>query len=150
MFDLNKLPDRILKRTAGLSWICDDVGMSNATIFLFDEMVLKIEKVSRTTEPEKLLLNWLYGKLPVPKIIETVTQDGYSFLLMSKLSGEMACSDNRPWGFAPVGSYASNSSKVLRLGHSGEMENGAPNGRRFTVYATTRLELLLSRAPDMF
>lgn len=57
-------------------------------------MALKIEKVSRSSEHEKLLLNWLDGKFPTPKIIESVTQDGYNFLLMSKLSGEMACSDN--------------------------------------------------------
>ena len=94
MFDLNRLPKKIKKKIAGLDWTCDDVGMSDSTLMLFDEIVLKIEKTSRSSEHEKLLLDWLDGKLPVPKIIEAVTQDGYSFLLMSKLPGEMACSDN--------------------------------------------------------
>jgi len=94
VFELNKLPDKISKRIAGLNWTCDNVGMSDSTIYLFDEMVLKIEKASRSSDNEKQLLAWLNGKLPVPKIIETVTQDDYSFLLMSKLPGEMACSDN--------------------------------------------------------
>jgi kanamycin kinase/aminoglycoside 3'-phosphotransferase-3 len=94
MFDLNKLPEEISKKIFGLSWICDDVGMSDSTILLFDEMVLKIEKVSRSSGHEGRLLRWLDGKIPVPKIIEAVQQDGYSFLLMSKLPGEMACSDN--------------------------------------------------------
>ena len=94
MFDLNKLPQIISKHIAGLDWTSDDVGMSNATILMFNEMVLKIEKISRSSEHEKLLLSWLDGKLPVPKIIESVTQSGYNFLLMSKLPGEMACSDN--------------------------------------------------------
>ncbi len=94
MFDLNRLPEKISKKIAGLDWTCDTVGMSDSTVLLFDEMVLKIEKASRSSEHEKLLLSWLDGKLPTPKIIEAVTQDGYSFLLMSKLSGEMACSDN--------------------------------------------------------
>jgi len=94
MFDLTKLPERISDRIAGLNWNCDNVGMSNSTILLFDEMVLKIEKISRSSENERLLLGWLDGKLPVPKIIDTETRDGYSFLLMSRLPGEMACSDN--------------------------------------------------------
>ena len=94
MFNLDKLPEKISKRIAGLSWTCDDVGMSDSTIYLFGDMVLKIEKISRSSEHEKLLLEWLDGKLPVPKIIEVATQDGFSFLLMSKLPGEMACSEN--------------------------------------------------------
>ena len=94
MFDFNKLPDGISNKIANLDWTCDDVGMSGSTILLFDEMVLKIERASRSSEHEKRLLSWLDDKLPAPKIIETATQDGYSFLLMSKLPGEMACSDN--------------------------------------------------------
>jgi kanamycin kinase/aminoglycoside 3'-phosphotransferase-3 len=61
---------------------------------LFEKIVLKIEKINRYSEHEIKLLDWLDGKLPVPKIIETDKQDGYSFLLMSKLPGEMSCSDN--------------------------------------------------------
>ena len=94
MFDLTKLPKEISNKIAGLSWNGDDVGMSDSTIMLFDEMVLKVEAVSRSSENERKLLDWLDGKLSVPKIIEAKIQDNYSFLLMSKLSGEMACSDN--------------------------------------------------------
>ncbi len=94
MFDLKKLPRSISNKIDGLSWTCDDIGMSGSTILLFDEMVLKIEKTSRFSEHERMLLDWLGGKLPIPQIIETEIQDGYSFLLMSKLSGEMACSDD--------------------------------------------------------
>lgn len=94
MFDLKKLPESISNKIEGKTWTCDDIGMSDSTILLFDDMVLKIEKISRSSENEITLLRWLNGKLPVPKIIEAKTQNGYSFLLMSKLSGEMACSDN--------------------------------------------------------
>ena len=94
MFDLTRLPISIARRIAGLTWDCDDIGMSDSSILLFDDRVLKIEKASRSSENELKLLVWLDGKLPVPKIIEAVTLDGYSFLLMSRLSGEMACSDN--------------------------------------------------------
>jgi kanamycin kinase/aminoglycoside 3'-phosphotransferase-3 len=94
MFDLTKLPTNISRRISGLTWSFDKVGKSGSTILLFDEMVLKIEKISRSSENDIKLLVWLDGKLPVPKIFETETQDGYSFLLMSRLPGEMACSDN--------------------------------------------------------
>jgi len=94
MFDLNKLPKIISNKITGMKWTCDEIGMSGSTILLFDEMVLKIEKISRSSEHEKLLLGWLDGKLSVPKIIETATHDGYSFLLTSRLHGEMACSEN--------------------------------------------------------
>ncbi|MDD4493715.1 MAG: aminoglycoside 3'-phosphotransferase [Eubacteriales bacterium] len=94
MFDLNKLPKGISNKTKNLTWNCDDVGMSDSTVLLFDDMVLKVEKTGRSSEHERTLLGWLDDILPVPKIIAFEIQDGYSFLLMSKLLGEMACSDN--------------------------------------------------------
>jgi len=95
MFDLSVLPDEITSITAGLKWTCDDIGMSDSTILLYEEgMALKIEKTSRSSKHEIMLLSWLDGLLPAPKIIKTVTRGGYSFLLMTRLSGEMACSDN--------------------------------------------------------
>lgn len=94
MFDLAKLPKSIARRVAGLTWSCDDVGMSGSSILLLYDMVLKIEKISRSSENDMKLLGWLDEKFPVPKIIEVVTLDGYSFLLISRLTGEMACSDN--------------------------------------------------------
>jgi kanamycin kinase/aminoglycoside 3'-phosphotransferase-3 len=93
MFNLNNLPERIANKIIGLNWTYDDVGMSDSAILLFDDMVLKIEKVTRSSENEKKLLSWLDGKLPVPKIVEAASQDDYSFLLMSRLPGSMACSD---------------------------------------------------------
>lgn len=93
MFDLTNIPPKILGKIADQSWYCDNIGMSGSTILLYDKMVLKIEKVRRSSEHEKMLLEWLAGKFPVPQIIEAEKQDDYSFLLMSRLSGEMACSD---------------------------------------------------------
>ena len=70
------------------------MGMSGAAILVFAEMVLKIEKVSFSSEHEVKLLSWLDGKLPVPKIIESETRNGYNYLLMSRIPGKMACSDS--------------------------------------------------------
>ena len=94
MFDLTKLPGRISKKITDLNWNSDSVGKSDSTVILFEKMVMKIEKITRNSEQELILLDWLDGKLPVPKIIEAEKQDGYSFLLMSKMPGEMVCTGN--------------------------------------------------------
>jgi kanamycin kinase/aminoglycoside 3'-phosphotransferase-3 len=91
---INNLPPRIAAKVYGLPHQQDTIGMSGSTILLFDEMVLKIEKTSRSSINEQKLLAWLDGKLPAPRMIEAETRDETSYLLMSKLPGEMACSDH--------------------------------------------------------
>ena len=91
MFDTTKLPKRISTAIKGMDWTYDSAGKSKSTIMLFTDMVLKIEKTTRSSQQEIELLNWLDDKLPVPKIIEAETQDGNSFLLMTKMPGEMVC-----------------------------------------------------------
>lgn len=39
------------------------------------------------------MMNWLEGKVPVPKIICYHTENGKNYLLMSKISGKMSCDD---------------------------------------------------------
>jgi len=90
----DNLPESIAAWIAGLPYRCDDVGESGSTILLYDTMALKVEKISRSSAHERALLAWLEGKLPVPGIIEAEKRDGMSFLLMSRLPGEMACSEN--------------------------------------------------------
>ncbi|MCL2462068.1 MAG: aminoglycoside 3'-phosphotransferase [Defluviitaleaceae bacterium] len=94
MFDLSTLPDNIASKIEDVTYTLDDFGCSGSTIMLFDKIVLKIEKISHSSEHELKLLNWLHGKLPVPKIIGAETRDGCSFLLMSRLPDEMTCSEN--------------------------------------------------------
>ncbi len=94
MFDLSKIPESIQKRVVGQKWIYDSVGQSEATILIYDNMVLKIEDNSSLSQNELKLLYWLKGKLPVPMVIEAVQQYEYSFILMSRLEGEIARSDN--------------------------------------------------------
>ena len=92
-FDLSRLPRDIAQHIEGRSWQHDDIGLSGSTILLFDDRVLKIAPQNRFTINETVLLYWLEGKLPVPKVIQAATQDGVSYLLMTKLIGEMAMSD---------------------------------------------------------
>ncbi len=111
--DLAKLPERIVRRVNGLPYTMDTMGMSGSTILLFDKMVLKIEKVSRSSVNEHRLLEWLGGRLPVPEIIEHETREGISFLLMTRLPGEMACSESRLRGMGDTVSALAAALKML-------------------------------------
>lgn len=73
---LANMSEGISGKIKGLKWSHDKVEMSNSTVLIFDEMVLKIEKISGSSKHEVKLLNWLADKLPFPKIIKTELQDG--------------------------------------------------------------------------
>lgn len=54
----------------------DSVGMSVSKVLLFEDMVLKIQPENEETQNEHLMMEWLDGKLPVPKVICHEIQDG--------------------------------------------------------------------------
>lgn len=68
--------------------------MSGASVYLFDDMVLKVQASSVEAENEYAMLRWMDGKLPVPKIIEYENTNKLSYLLMSRCAGEIACCDS--------------------------------------------------------
>ena len=70
--------------------ICN-IGLSGATVHIYDDMVLKIQKQSTESERELAMMDWLKDKMPVPRIIEHANANKLSFFLMSKCSGKMAC-----------------------------------------------------------
>ncbi len=71
----------------------DKIGMSDSQVLLFDDMVLKIEGQREESDNEYKMLTWLAGKLPVPKVICFERENGMNYLLMSRVEGEMLCSD---------------------------------------------------------
>ncbi|WP_313134311.1 hypothetical protein [Anaerocolumna sp.] len=56
----------------------DTIGMSNAQVICFDEMVLKIEKQSEESDMEHKMMTWLADKLPVPRILCLEKENGMS------------------------------------------------------------------------
>lgn len=86
-------PPKIALHTAGKDFTMDATGLSGASIALFKDMVLKSEPVSEESENHTAMLRWLENKLPAPRILETVVQDGRRWTLMTRLPGEMACAD---------------------------------------------------------
>ncbi|MCH5316704.1 MAG: aminoglycoside 3'-phosphotransferase [Eubacterium sp.] len=94
MIELKNLPIEIYRLIKDLSYQTDSIGESDSTVLLFENMVLKIEKSSPQADNERGVMNWLRGKLPVPKVIAFAQENGYNYLLMSKLEGEMSCSEH--------------------------------------------------------
>jgi kanamycin kinase/aminoglycoside 3'-phosphotransferase-3 len=53
------LPDKIYKIVCDKPFITDDIGMSNSSVLIFDDMVLKIQPSLKRTENEHIMMNWL-------------------------------------------------------------------------------------------
>ncbi|HOP10266.1 MAG TPA: aminoglycoside 3'-phosphotransferase [Oscillospiraceae bacterium] len=88
---METLPEAIRRHIEGKPYRADDIGCSKASVLLFDHMVLKIAKSD--SNKERKILTWLEGKLPAPRLIAFEQQNGFNYLLMSKIPGEMACSE---------------------------------------------------------
>lgn len=74
-------------------YIINTVGMTNSKVLIFDDYVLKIEKETIESNNEKDVLEFLQGKVKVPKIIAHIKENGINYLLMTKLDGYMAYED---------------------------------------------------------
>lgn len=88
-----RFPEKIKAVISDRLYQTDNIGMSGSNILLFDDMVLKIQKHGFESENEYKILQYLDGKLPVPKPIVYESDGGYSYLLMSKTDGKMLCDD---------------------------------------------------------
>lgn len=88
-----KLPEKIKKYTDGKSYSTENIGRSDSQVLIFDEFVLKIEKSCTYSDNEHYILKTMHGLIPIPSVIAFESCDGYNYLLMSKLCGEMACSE---------------------------------------------------------
>lgn len=90
MKDLQKY-SKIKRLIADKSFTVDDIGMSGNQVLIFEDMVLKIENCSDSIDQQVRMMQWLEGKIPVPKVIAYEVEDEKSCLLMSKVNGVMSC-----------------------------------------------------------
>ncbi|MBP3544043.1 MAG: aminoglycoside 3'-phosphotransferase [Lachnospiraceae bacterium] len=88
-----QIPLKILQLTGDREYQLDDIGMSESQVYCFEDMVLKIEKERENSNNEHSMMGWLADKLPVPEILCFVQENHTNFLLMSRMSGEMSCSE---------------------------------------------------------
>ena len=86
------LPEKIKAMIGTELFSIDEVGMSDSSVLLFEDKVLKIQTVCEESENEYNMMRWLYKILPVPKVLGFERRNGKSYLLMTRVSGEMSCS----------------------------------------------------------
>lgn len=92
-----KLPQTIQKLTKNMIYEKNEVGCSGASLYHYinndKDYYLKVEKINSVFEHEQKILQWLQKKLPVPKIVAQCREHGNDYLLMTKVDGEMAFSE---------------------------------------------------------
>lgn len=79
------LKDRTLTR--------EGIGMSGAEVFCCAGMVLKIEPRDPESDNNLAMLRWLEGKVNAPKVVAQEIVGETRYLLMTRLPGKMACSE---------------------------------------------------------
>lgn len=85
------IPERIMELIGSEAFETDTIGKSASSVLLFEDKVLKIRPITRESDNEVKIMRWLGGKLPVPRILASEEVDGKSYLLMSRIPGDMAC-----------------------------------------------------------
>jgi len=88
------LPSPIAKIIANRPFAPNLAGMSGAQVRVFDDMVLKIRPVSEESRQEESIMNFLAGKLPVPRVLCAAQENGMDYLLMTRVPGKMACDES--------------------------------------------------------
>lgn len=89
------IPAKIAERLGNEPFQTDDIGRSDSAVLLFSDKVLKIEKTSDMSDNEYEILRWLEGKLRAPRVLGFARENGFNYLLMSRLTGDMACRTDR-------------------------------------------------------
>ncbi len=91
------LPDIIKKHLDGMQCTQNEVGCSQASVYrYFSEtkvLFLKVEPKSGELEKEYKNLSWMSGRLPVPRMIEWVSEENADYLLIEDIGGKMLCDE---------------------------------------------------------
>lgn len=88
------LPDSIYQLIKGKTCKRDVNALRGSEFLFFDDSVLKITPCSSEDEEIVLIMKWLDGKIPVPKVIACENKKESQYLLMSRVPGQMACDDS--------------------------------------------------------
>lgn len=90
------LPEKIKSLIGNETYSFDRVGMSDSTVILLSDKILKIQNINIESDNEYQLMEWLQDKLPVPRVLayEMDENKNKNYLLMTKVPGEMSCADH--------------------------------------------------------
>jgi len=87
------LPESIRRAIGERSWKPEDIGHSGASVLMFEDMVLKIQPEGNMAANEVQIMNWLQGRLPVPRVLATELADGMRYSLMTRMPGHYLCTE---------------------------------------------------------
>lgn len=99
------IPKELKKIINDLPYKINYIGMSSSIIIEYSEMILKITPNCEEAINEKNVMEYLNGKIKVPQIIFFKMANKYTYLLMSKVKGLMACDDsylNDPYNLSKI------------------------------------------------
>ncbi len=91
-----KLPPKLEKILEKFDWSINTVGCSKTDVFKLTKeertLYLKVNKPESVfnLEKEKIILNWIRDRLPVPEVIFFSTFEGKEFLLISEIEGNVS------------------------------------------------------------
>jgi kanamycin kinase/aminoglycoside 3'-phosphotransferase-3 len=93
----NNWPFKIRDKIKNMEIRENKVGCSTANVYKFvsntENYYLKIDSKNGELKSEYQNINWLCGKIPVPKIIEWASDEETDYLLISEINGLMLCDD---------------------------------------------------------
>ena len=92
------LPEQIAKLVKNRNHEMNGIGMSDSDVYIFDDMVLKIQKADVQTRNERAALEWLKGNAMdmteyFPVLLSYEETGGYSYTLESRIKGKMLCDE---------------------------------------------------------
>lgn len=85
------LPEKISSLVAGKKFETDHIGMSQASVLVYEDKIVKVQECNEEAENEYHMLQYLHNKLPVPLLYAYEISNDKSYLLMSKCNGQMLC-----------------------------------------------------------
>jgi kanamycin kinase/aminoglycoside 3'-phosphotransferase-3 len=86
---LESLPEGIKEILQEQEYTIDSIGRSNSHIWIFDELVLKIESKSKQAKNEYQMLKWMKENIIVPNIKGYAVDTKNQYLLMTRFKGQM-------------------------------------------------------------
>lgn len=67
------------------------VGLSGSGVYCWPDRVLKIQPVGEEALNEAAMMRWLRGRVPAPRLLAEIEENGLHYLLMSRIPGRMFC-----------------------------------------------------------
>lgn len=99
------LPLNIKKHLNNKEYFENKIGLSGAKVYIYDDLVLKIQTDLKNSYNEYQVINWLNKRIPTPQILAYEIDSQVSYTLMTKIEGKILC-DNE---------YLSNPSLLIDL-----------------------------------